>query len=102
MGSQPNTKGYPFLNLKNHKSEVSRDVIFHENHFPYHLNVDAHKSSDNFYLPIPQKYNYVIDFMTENFNYGNVELVEPDTIEENSIVSSIDTVRMYGFKLEGG
>jgi len=31
---QPNTKGYVILNLKNHKIETSRHVMFYENHFP--------------------------------------------------------------------
>ena len=30
LGFQPHTKGYIFLNLKNHKIEVSRHVIFRE------------------------------------------------------------------------
>ena len=31
-----NTKGFLFLNLKNHKIDLSRNVFFHENCFPYH------------------------------------------------------------------
>ncbi|WVZ16219.1 hypothetical protein V8G54_009201 [Vigna mungo] len=37
LGFKPNTKGDLFLNLKNHIIEVSCNVIFHENCFPYHI-----------------------------------------------------------------
>ena len=35
LGFKPHTKRYLFLNLHNHKIDVSRHVIFHESHFPY-------------------------------------------------------------------
>jgi len=52
LGLSSNTKGYIFLNLKNHSIEVSRNIIFYENHFPYHLNKDSCVNSDNLSLPM--------------------------------------------------
>jgi len=43
LGFKPNTKGYVFLNLKNHKTEISRHVIFYENRFPYNLDKESEK-----------------------------------------------------------
>ncbi|WVZ26252.1 hypothetical protein V8G54_004796 [Vigna mungo] len=42
-----------FLNLKNHKVEISRNVIFHENFFPYHY---THQTDNSLSLPLPTHY----------------------------------------------
>ena len=47
-------KGYKLLNLKNKKTYVSRDVVFHERHFSYHYNQSKSSSSTKpfqFFLP---------------------------------------------------
>ena len=61
-----NTKGYTFLNLKNHSIEVSRNIIFYENHFPYHLNKDSCVNSNNLSLPIPHNYDSSCDITFQN------------------------------------
>jgi len=68
LGFQPHTKGYLFLNLQNHKIEISRHTIFYENHFPYKLKDDNTKSPNNLSLPIPQSYNFSYDFLSDNPN----------------------------------
>jgi len=45
-----------FLNLKNHKIDLSRNVIFYENSFPYHSNHIQNNDSNSLSLPIPQHY----------------------------------------------
>ena len=62
LGFQPHTKGYLFLNLKNHKIEISRHTVFYENIFPYNLKDDKNDSPNNLSLPIPQSYNSHYDF----------------------------------------
>ncbi|WVY96489.1 hypothetical protein V8G54_028640 [Vigna mungo] len=53
LGFKKHTKGYLFLNLKNHKIEISRNVVFHENTFPYH---NTSKTDNSLSLPIPHHY----------------------------------------------
>ena len=53
LGFKPHTKGYLFLNLHNHKIDVTRHVIFYESHFPYqHIS-----SSSSLSLPVPTNYS---------------------------------------------
>jgi len=67
LSFSPNTKGYMFLNLKNHRIEVSRHIIFYENNFPYKLNNGSSKNLNNLSLPIPYDYdsNYDITFQSD-------------------------------------
>ncbi|WVZ17643.1 hypothetical protein V8G54_010625 [Vigna mungo] len=58
LGFKRHTKGYLFLNLKNHKVEVSRNVIFHENVFPYH---NIQKTENSLCLPLPTNYTHNYD-----------------------------------------
>ena len=64
LSFQPHTKGYLFINLQNHKVEVSRHVIFYESHFPYKLKDDVTKSPNNLSLPIPLSYNSNYEFLS--------------------------------------
>ena len=68
LGFQPHTKGYLFLNLRNHKIEISRHTIFYENFFPYKLKDDKNESPNNLSLPIPQSYNSNYDFFYDTQN----------------------------------
>jgi len=61
LGFHHHTKGYIFLNLKNHKIEVSRHVIFHETNFPYQLTTDVQQSPNNLSLPMPPNYDSKCD-----------------------------------------
>jgi len=41
-----------YLNLKNHKIDISQDV-FHENYFPCHSSFGNNNDPNNLSLPIP-------------------------------------------------
>jgi len=62
LGFQPHTKGNLFLNLRNHRIEISRHTVFYENLFPYKMKDDNNKSPNNLSLPITQSYNSNYDF----------------------------------------
>jgi len=62
LGFQPNTKGYLFLNLTNHNIEVSRHIVFHEDHFPYKMNTAHQKNHNDLSLPLPPNYDSNCDF----------------------------------------
>lgn len=49
LGYPPNQKAYKILNLATSEIFVSRDIIFHEHHFPYHM-IDQHSLSKQQYL----------------------------------------------------
>jgi len=59
---QQNTKGYIILNLKFQSIEISRHVIFHENHFPYKLESGLLKNPNTLSLSISNAYNSTFDF----------------------------------------
>jgi len=69
LGFQHHTKGYIFLNLKNHKIEVSRHVIFHETNFPYQLTTDVQKNPNNLSLPLPPNYDSKCDLSFSSTPY---------------------------------
>ena len=52
LGFPQNTKGYIVLNLKFHRIEISRHVIFHETHFPYKLDGGLPRDPNTLSLPI--------------------------------------------------
>ena len=62
------TKGYIFLNLKYHRIEISRHIIFYENHFPYMSKNDKNDSPNSLSLPIPLNYYIIYDL---SFEYAN-------------------------------
>ncbi|BAT87932.1 hypothetical protein VIGAN_05135700 [Vigna angularis var. angularis] len=64
LGFRPNTKGYLYLNLNNQKIEVSRNIVFYETHFPYHVQSSTSHDNNSLSLPIPANYNN---------DYGNLE-----------------------------
>ena len=54
LGYSLTQKGYTILSMKTKKLSVSRNVIFHEKHFPYHYNFPTSSSSHRpiqFFLP---------------------------------------------------
>jgi len=50
LGFKPHTKGYIYLNLKNHNIDVSICIIFYENHFSYHSTFQHSKNPNNLSL----------------------------------------------------
>jgi len=88
LGFKPNTKGFLFLNLKNHKIDLSRNVIFYENFFPYHSNHIQNNDSNSLSLPIAQHYAQTHDdihMQTENvIDNTTDDVFESDTNVEQS------------------
>jgi len=69
LGFIPNKKCFLFLNLKNHRIDLSKNVIFYEICFPYHSNHIQNNDSNSLSLPIPQHYAQTHDdihMQTEN------------------------------------
>jgi len=50
LGFKLNTKGFLFLNLKSHKIDLSINVIFHENCFPYYTKYVQNNDSNSLSL----------------------------------------------------
>lgn len=44
-------KGYKFLNMDTNQVFISRDVSFHEQHFPFHIKNSA-EAPPSFFLPV--------------------------------------------------
>jgi len=86
LGLPHNTKGYIILNLKYHRIEISRHVIFHEYHFPYKLNHDDTRSPDTLSLPILANYNTFCDDILFDYNCQNHEHETPITHNEDNII----------------
>ena len=80
-------KGYKVLNLKNQKTYVSRDVVFHERHFPYHYNQSKSSSSTKpfqfFLLAETNSYTFFDPFSDAYIQYSS-----PPTISTTSSFSS--------------
>ncbi|KAL2325560.1 hypothetical protein Fmac_024618 [Flemingia macrophylla] len=57
LGFKPYTKGYLTFNLHTHQLEVSRNVIFYENHFPYLTSISSNESPSPS-LPNPTNNNF--------------------------------------------
>jgi len=55
LGLKSDTKGYIFLNLYNHKIDVSRNVIFYESHFPYQHTSLSTTDNTSFSFLVPPK-----------------------------------------------
>ena len=77
LGFKPHSKRYIYLNLKNHKIDFSRHLIFHENCFPYHSSFENNKDSNSLSLPVSQHYTQTYDDLhmhKENLEYTNDNL----------------------------
>ncbi|WVZ08611.1 hypothetical protein V8G54_021957 [Vigna mungo] len=74
LGFKKHTKGYLFLNLKNHKVEISRNVAFHENVFPYH---NTPKIDNSLSLPLPNHYTTNYDDLLP-LDFPHTDVLPPD------------------------
>ncbi|WVZ10804.1 hypothetical protein V8G54_015334 [Vigna mungo] len=81
LGFKEHTKGYLFLNLKNHKIEISRNVVFHENTFPYH---NTPKTDNSLSLPIPHHYTNNYDELLPSGHADQLPSVFPHTGTRNN------------------
>ena len=104
LGFKPNTKGFLFLNLKNHKIDLSRNVVFHENCFPYHSKHVQNNDSKSLSFPIPNHYaqtyddldmqseNNVHDVLVDNTVETNVEVEQSEniTVSPNQLAAEED------------
>ncbi|XP_014522928.1 uncharacterized protein LOC106779349 [Vigna radiata var. radiata] len=79
LGFKQHTKGYLFLNLKNHKVDISRNVVFHENVFLYQ---NIHQNDNSLYLPLPINYTH---------NYDDILLFRSTTASTNDIPNNTST-----------
>ncbi|WVY94711.1 hypothetical protein V8G54_033799 [Vigna mungo] len=84
LGFQQHTKGYRFLNLQNHKIDMSPNVLFYENCFPY-TSIN-NSGSNSLSLPVPHTYSHNYDDI--NFPSNNVHM--PTAIDTN-VASDIVT-----------
>ncbi|WVY95772.1 hypothetical protein V8G54_027923 [Vigna mungo] len=95
--------GYLFLNLKNHKIEISRNVVFHENTFPYH---NTSKTDNSLSLPIQHHYTNNYDELlpsgyadqlpsvfphTDTRNNGTIHNTSTDVVQMNDTASDTST-----------
>lgn len=62
IGYPVNTKGYKVLDLTTKKIVISRDVVFHEKHFPYHFQSANGSFSSDIYLPA------ITSFRTDSYD----------------------------------
>jgi len=85
LGFQPHTKGYLFLNLKNHIIEISRHNVFYEHHFPCKMRDDANESPNNLSLPVPPSYNSTYDFFSDNYDIAIETVIPTENTGPNSL-----------------
>ena len=81
-------KGYIFLNLKYHSIEISKHMIFYENHFPYKLDYGLTRDPNTLSLIVSNTYNSAYDFFFSDITpppepsvstsaSNNASLIEP-------------------------
>lgn len=77
IGYPPHQKAYKVLNLATNKSMISRDVFFHEKHFPFHFySTPSTDYSTQFFLPVVTPFSSREDsFSTTNFDPLHIENV---------------------------
>ena len=80
-------KGYKVLDLTTYKIKISRDVDFHESHFPFHNKVSSIPSTNLFYLPsitsfTTLEYQDIPDIFT--FPFHSTSSTENDIIDISS------------------
>ncbi|WVZ05186.1 hypothetical protein V8G54_018532 [Vigna mungo] len=68
-----------FLNLQNHKIDISRHVLFNQNCFPYTSHSHYNSSFNSLFLPIPHNYSHNYD----NINFPSNSVFVPTTADTN-------------------
>lgn len=78
MGYCAQTKGYKVFDIATQKITTSRDVIFHEKHFPFHLShtSDTTAYPTQIYLPSVTSLNFTNDHADNNVSADNSEFPE--------------------------
>lgn len=71
-------KAYKTYNLSTHKIVVSRDVTFHEQHFPFHLKDNFTSPFSTFYLPTQ------VDFIAPIYPTTDTNPFHPPTSSSNA------------------
>jgi len=83
LGFKSNVKGYIVLDLKNHSINVSRNVVFYENYFPYSRKTNDDTNMNSFDIPLPVSENYH-SIMT---NIIKSPCVDIDNVDNESLSS---------------
>lgn len=60
LGYAPTQKGYKVLNLETNHITVSKDVVFHEQHFPFYMKGSHCKPLIPFFLPFTKNIDYTL------------------------------------------
>ncbi|WVY98655.1 hypothetical protein V8G54_030806 [Vigna mungo] len=89
LGFKQHTKGYQFLNLQSHKIDISCNVLFHEDCFPYTSSHNNIHDSYSLSLPIPHNYHHDYD----NVNFPNNRILVP-TPNDPVITTNEDNVEL--------
>jgi len=91
LGFKSNVKGYIVLDLKNHSINVSRNVVFYENYFPYSqkTNDDTNVNSSDIPLPVSENYHSI---MTDIIKSPCVDIdnVDNESLSSNEAEPNID------------
>ncbi|WVY91439.1 hypothetical protein V8G54_036953 [Vigna mungo] len=92
LGLQQHTKGYQFLNLQNHKIDMSRNVMFHENCFPYTSINNSGSNSLSF--PTPHNYSHNYDNINFPSNNAYVSAANETNVASDIVTSTNDTTSL--------
>lgn len=88
LGLKQHTKGYQFLNLQNHKVDISCNVLFHENILSYDSSANK-----NVFLSLSIPHNYSHDYDYINFPNNLVPmLTTSDTSISNKTTTNTNSI----------
>lgn len=90
IGYPPGQKGYKLLNLSTHKIIISRDVVFYEQHFPYHFSDTSTSPFSKFFLPTTTNTIPYVDDLPDIFSFPS-DSVQPSSTSSLPLQSSPPT-----------
>lgn len=87
IGYPAGQKGYKVLNMETNQVSISRDVNFHEQHFPYYIKNYA-ETLPSFFLPVCTEVSYfhdveLPDIFQSNDTNDNTDIFVTDEIDHN-------------------
>ncbi|KAL8154536.1 hypothetical protein AgCh_000052 [Apium graveolens] len=88
LGYPPGQKGYKVLNLQTLQISISRDVVFYEQHFPFHL-CNNPSQNTSFFLPVVTEQTPFVDIvLPEIFTHISHTIPENSTSNSGSTFNS--------------